>query len=85
MVAVAGLLVLLLAMGSSFGSIWPVSVIVFVVWIALQQPTTRQILVHQPSGIEATAARRLAVTTQGEVVAAAAVGDRPVRTACRSS
>jgi hypothetical protein len=35
--AVAALTVLLLAIGASLGSVWPIPVIVFVLWIALHQ------------------------------------------------
>jgi hypothetical protein len=35
--AVAVLVVLLLAMGSSAGSVWPIPVIVVILWIALEQ------------------------------------------------
>jgi hypothetical protein len=35
--AVAALIVLLLATGTSIGSVWPIPVIVFVLWIALHQ------------------------------------------------
>ena len=35
--AVAALVVLLLATGSSVGSVWPIPVIVVVLWITLQQ------------------------------------------------
>jgi hypothetical protein len=37
MLAVAGLIVLLLATGSSVGSVWPIPVIVVALWIAFQQ------------------------------------------------
>ena len=35
--AVAALIILLLATGASIGSVWPIPVIVFVLWIALHQ------------------------------------------------
>jgi fatty acid desaturase len=35
--AVAALIVLLLATGASIGSVWPIPVIVFILWIALQR------------------------------------------------
>jgi dolichol kinase len=35
--AVAALVVLLLATGSSVGSVWPIPVIVVVLWITIQQ------------------------------------------------
>ena len=35
--AVAALIILLLATGASIGSVWPIPVIVFVLWIALHR------------------------------------------------
>ena len=35
--AVAALIILLLATGASIGSVWPIPVIVFVLWIVLHQ------------------------------------------------